>query len=141
MKNIYLLSIGALVSLSALSGCAAPGEGWDPLGFDKVPETSGSRAAPLVVPPDASLAPPQTAAPRPQDASTAEQTIEALFGGSAQRSSTERAIISSAGSSDLGIRTSVGDPNTLTVNKGSVTRDIIAAPEGDGQSPQAVAGG
>ncbi len=38
----------------------------------------------------------------------------------------------------MGIRSSVGDPQTTTVNKGSITRDIIAAPEGDGQTAQAV---
>ena len=32
-----------------------------------------------------------------------------------------------------------GDPQTATVAKGSVTRDIVAAPEGDGASAQAVA--
>jgi hypothetical protein len=32
----------------------------------------------------------------------------------------------------------VGDPDTATVAKGSVTRDIIAAPEGDGASAVAV---
>jgi hypothetical protein len=37
----------------------------------------------------------------------------------------------------MGIRSTVGDPETTTVNKGAVTRDIIAAPEGDGQSAQA----
>jgi hypothetical protein len=38
----------------------------------------------------------------------------------------------------MGIRSSVGDPQTNTVNKGSITRDIIAAPEGDGQSATTV---
>jgi hypothetical protein len=37
----------------------------------------------------------------------------------------------------MGIRSTVGDPETATVNKGAVTRDIIAAPEGDGQAAQA----
>ena len=63
--------------------------------------------------------------------------LEAMFGGPAPRSATERALATSAGTADAGIRSSVGDPKTNTVNKGSVTRDIIAAPEGDGQTAQA----
>jgi len=39
-----------------------------------------------------------------------------------------------------GIRSSVGDTGTNTVAKGEVTRDIIAAPQGDGREAQAVAG-
>ena len=41
-----------------------------------------------------------------------------------------------AGSSVPGIRSQIGDPGTNTVAKGRVTRDIIAAPEGDGQNAQ-----
>jgi hypothetical protein len=32
----------------------------------------------------------------------------------------------------------VGDPGTFTVDKGTTTRAIIAAPEGDGQAAQAI---
>jgi hypothetical protein len=60
-----------------------------------------------------------------------------MFGGDAARSAGERAVVSAAGTSEMGIRSTVGDPDTTTVNKGAVTRDIIAAPEGDGQSAQA----
>jgi len=34
----------------------------------------------------------------------------------------------------------VGDPGTFTVAKGDVTRDIVAAPQGDGREAQAVIG-
>jgi hypothetical protein len=60
-----------------------------------------------------------------------------MFGGDAQRSTGERAVLAAAGNAEMGIRSSVGDPETVTVNKGAVTRDIIAAPEGDGQAAQA----
>ena len=43
-----------------------------------------------------------------------------------------------AGAAAPGIRSSVGDAQTNTVAKGRVTRDIVAAPEGDGQFAQAV---
>jgi hypothetical protein len=74
---------------------------------------------------------------RSTDASQ-EQTLDALFGGIATRSAAERSISTTAGTAESGIRSSVGDPQTTTVNKGSVTRDIIAAPEGDGQTAQAI---
>jgi hypothetical protein len=61
-----------------------------------------------------------------------------LFGGPAPRSPVESTAISRAGIAEPGIRSGVGDPKTNTVAKGRVTRDIIAAPEGDGQAAQSV---
>ena len=126
--GISAVLMGAL----ALSGCGSSGI------FDRnrPDEFAVSRAAPLVVPPDFALTPPQPGAPRPQGGDTQQQVLEALFGGAAPRSATENAITGS-GVADPGIRSSVGDPATNTVNKGSVTRDIIAAPQGDGQNAQA----
>lgn len=132
----------ALVTVTSLSGCASVGDvgqalwDWDIRGTQVTSGPAMSRAAPLVVPPDYALE-PTAAATRPQTGAQ-EQTLEALFGGPAQRSAAERSISTVPGAADLGIRTSVGDPNTNTVNKGSITRDIIAAPEGDGQTAQAV---
>ena len=127
------LIVVSLVGVMGLTGCSSNGL------FDRKrpDEFAVSRSAPLAVPPDFSLTPPKPGAPRPQESGTQEQVLEALFGGPAARSATESAVIGSAGTSELGIRTAVGDPQTNTVNKGSVTRDIIAAPEGDGQSAQA----
>ena len=68
----------------------------------------------------------------------AEQALDALFGGPAPRSQIETSALDRAGAAEPGIRSTVGDPGTNTVAKGSVTRDIIAAPEGDGQFAQAV---
>lgn len=139
MKMKLAIAIG---TTALLSGCASLDQAaedlwnWDIRGTKVTSGPAMSRAAPLVVPPDYALEPSQ-AAIRPQD-STQEQTLEALFGGPAQRSAAERSISTTPGAADLGIRTSVGDPNTNTVNKGSITRDIIAAPEGDGQTAQAV---
>jgi hypothetical protein len=69
------------------------------------------------------------------------QALDALFGGSAPRSAAESATISAAGadSADPGIRSAVGDPGTNVVDKGSTTRDIVAAPAGDGQDARATA--
>lgn len=124
---------GSLTALMALSACGSTGI----FDRDRPDEFAVSRSAPLAVPPDYALKPPQPGAAPTQSGGNQEEVLEALFGGKAPRSASERSIISSAGSSELGIRTAVGDPNTTTVNKGSVTRDIIAAPEGDGQTAQA----
>lgn len=129
MTRKQIFAGAALVSVITLSGCASA----DNQGATSV----AGRAAPLVVPPDFALEPTSATAIRPTEGGQ-EQVLEALFGGTAPRSAAERAISTTPGAADLGIRSSVGDPNTNTVNKGSVTRDIIAAPEGDGQTAQAV---
>jgi hypothetical protein len=50
----------------------------------------------------------------------------------------ETSALDRAGAAEAGIRSAVGDPATNTVAKGRVTRDIVAAPEGDGAAAQAV---
>ena len=106
---------------------------------DRPDEMMVSRQAPLVVPPDYSLTPPAPGTARPGGESTAEQTLRALFGGPSARSTGETAIIGSADGvrADPGIRSQVGSPDTQVVDKGLVTRDILAAPEGDGRDAQA----
>lgn len=134
MKTKSALFAVAIVTLSTLSGCSSVG---NLLGGNKAPPPSVGRAAPLVVPPDFALEPTAATAIRPVDGGQ-EQVLETLFGGTAPRSAAERAISTTSGNAEMGIRSSVGDPQTNTVNKGSITRDIIAAPEGDGQTAQAV---
>lgn len=143
MKQKPALALGAVAIILALPGCQSVGDtyqalyDWDIRGNSASAQPATSRVAPLVVPPDYPLVPAQAGVPRSQDASTPQQVLEAMFGGDAQRSAGERAVVAAAGNSDMGIRSTVGDPETATVNKGSVTRDIIAAPEGDGQAAQA----
>jgi hypothetical protein len=105
---------------------------------DRPDEMAVQRQAPLVVPPDFNLTPPAPGAPRPGEGTASEQALDALFGGPAPRSRVEASVIDRAGAAAPGIRSNVGDPATATVAKGSVTRDIVAAPEGDGASAQAV---
>jgi hypothetical protein len=116
-----------------LGGCGAHSRLGRPGGPD---EFAVARQAPLVIPPDFSLAPPQPGAARANDISPNAQALDALFGGSAPRSAGEGATLSAAGadSDDAGIRSSVDDPQTNVVDKGASTRDVVAAPEGDGQS-------
>jgi len=122
----------ALASL-ALSGCGTT----NLFSRDRPDEFAVSRQAPLVIPPDFALTPPNPGAPRPQDSDASQQALDALFGGPAPRSQVEKDTIGRAGSAAPGIRSAVGDPGTNTVAKGSVTRDILAAPEGDGREAQA----
>ncbi|MEG3164639.1 DUF3035 domain-containing protein [Sphingomonas sp. PB2P19] len=136
MRNVLPLAAG-LTCVALLSGCGA-GRSLDRAGPD---EFAVARQAPLVIPPDFSLVPPQPGAARPQDTAANAQTLDALFGGAAPRSASERSTVDAAGadSDDPGIRSSVGDPGTTVVDKGSTTRDIVAAPEGDGQDARATA--
>ncbi|AKM08934.1 DUF3035 domain-containing protein [Croceicoccus naphthovorans] len=124
-----------LGSSAMLAGCGA---GLNIFNRDAPDEMAVSRQAPLAVPPDFALTPPEPGAPRPQAPTASQQALEALFGGPAARSGVETSALIKAGDPDPGIRSAVGDPDTHTVDKGLVTRDIIAAPEGDGREAQAV---
>ncbi len=101
-------------------------------------EFAVQRQAPLVIPPDFEMLPPEPGAPRPAEGTASEQALDAMFGGPAPRSGIETSALERAGTRDPGIRSSVGDTQTYTVDKGSTTRAIISAPQGDGQAAQAV---
>lgn len=126
-------TIVALSMVTMLSACGSSGI------FDRQrpDEFAVSRQAPLVIPPDFTLVPPQNGALRPNATSAQEQVLSALFGGEAARSAVESGVINQAGDADAAIRSNVDDPETNTVAKGNVTRDIISAPEGAGRNAQA----
>ena len=130
LKTVLALGTGAML----LAACGSGGL----FNRDRPDEFAVQRQAPLVVPPDFSLTPPAAGAPRPVEGTAAEQALDVLFGGPAPRSRIEASVLDRAGSAAPGIRSTVGDSATNTVAKGRVTRDIIAAPEGDGASAQAV---
>lgn len=136
MRKFVPLAAG-LASVALLSGCGA-GRSLDRARPD---EFAVARQAPLVIPPDFALVPPQPGAARPQDTAANAQTLDALFGGAAPRSPLETGILDQAGASsaDAGIRSNAGDPGTTVVDKGTTTRDIIASPEGDGQDARTTA--
>ena len=98
-----------------------------------------SRQAPLAVPPDFALAPPKPGAPRPIGADSQQQAIEALFGPGARapaKTPGETSLLNGAGATrvDATARSTVGDLDTVVVDKGVLARDILAAPaspEGD----------
>jgi hypothetical protein len=126
MRKAFLLIVPAIL----LSGCSMFGPKQKSLD-----EFAVARNAPLVIPPDYSLTPPVagTVSMSAQDAQT--QAIEALFGGPAPRSSGEMSMLESAGRdrAALGIRSTVGDPDTRVVDKGQTTQTILAAPPADSE--------
>ncbi len=130
MRKLVSVSLG-LGLAGMLAGCG----GGSGLNRARPDEYTVARQAPLVIPPDFTLVPPKPGAARPQDSNPNALTLQALFGGSAQRSAGENATLSAAGAdaADQGIRSTAGDPGTTVVDKGTTTRDIVAAPEGDGQ--------
>lgn len=134
--SLFLPALG-LAALT-LSGCGSSGL----FNRDAPDEMAVSRKAPLVVPPDFALVPPEPGSAEAQNTDLQRQALDAMFGGTAPRSAAETSALSAAGRdmAALGIRSNVGDPDTKVVSKGSATRTIIAAPEGDGQNARAVAG-
>lgn len=132
-SRAIILAAGGAALLSACGGGGV-------FNRDRPDEFAVQRQTPLVVPPDFALTPPKQGEPRPADRALQDETLDALFGGPAARSQVERDTISRAGQAAPGIRSTVGDFQTYTVAKGRVTRDILAAPEGDGQVAQASAG-
>jgi Protein of unknown function (DUF3035) len=92
-------------------------------------EFAVARNAPLIIPPNFSLAPPVagTAGLTPTEAQ--QQAIDVLFGGPAPRSPGETSLLDAAGrsSAELGIRSQVWDPDTRIVDKGPTTLQIVTA--------------
>jgi hypothetical protein len=127
-----------LVTGSALLLSACGGGGL--LNRERPDEFAVQRQTPLVVPPDFALTPPREGEPRPAERALQEETLEALFGGPSARSAVETDSVSRAGQAAPGIRSSVGDPGTHTVAKGRFTRDILMAPEADGEAARTAAG-
>jgi hypothetical protein len=128
-----VFGVAILAGALALSGCGGGKKGV--FGRSGLDEFAVARRAPLVMPPDFALNPPKPGAPRPQEADSSTQALQAMFGGQAPRGAGETAILNQAGTQNAatGIRSNVGDPDTTVVDKGSVTKDIIAAPAGNGQ--------
>jgi hypothetical protein len=120
MRKTYFAVL--LVAALASSGCAHRRS-------TTPDEFAVARNAPLIIPPDFSLAPPVagTAGLSPNEAQ--QQAIDALFGGPAPRSSSEMSLLDVAGRADaqLGIRSQVWDPDTRVVDKGAETVQILKA--------------
>jgi Protein of unknown function (DUF3035) len=131
----FVIAGAGIAALVTLAGCGKSG-------FDRArpDEFAVARQPSLIIPPDFALVPPTPGAARVQQGNAQGQTLEALFGG-APRNAAEAATVQAAGgdTADAGIRSQAGDPETNVVDKGQTTRDIVAAPEGDGQDARAAA--
>jgi len=92
-------------------------------------EFAVARNAPLIIPPDFSLAPPVAGTGGITPSEAQQQAIDALFGGPAPRSPGETSLLDAAGRdfAQTGIRSQLLDPNTRLVDKGPTTVQILTA--------------
>ena len=92
-------------------------------------EFAVARTAPLIIPPDFSLAPPVAGTGGITPSEAQQQAIDALFGGPAPRSPGETSLLDAAGRdfAQTGIRSQLLDPNTRLVDKGPTTVQILTA--------------
>ena len=122
--------IAAVAAAVALAGCAHHRRLANSGGPD---EFAISRNAPLIVPPDFALAPPKPGAPRALADDAQQNAAEALFGPGVKitpKSPAETNLLDKAGAGkpEANIRSSAGDPDTASVNKGAFVRELLAAP-------------
>jgi hypothetical protein len=124
-----------LVATTATSGCAA-------FRTSTPNEFEVARNAPLIVPPDFSLAPPVAGTAGLSATDAQQQAIDALFGGPAPRSLGERSMLDLAGRNmaEMGIRSTAWDPDTRIVDKGPATLTILQAPPSNSSIASAQAG-
>ena len=138
MRKIVMTALIAAMALP-LAACGGKQAGVFASSSRGAPdEFAVARQAPLVIPPDFALTPPRPGAPRPQEADSSTQALQAMFGGQAPRSAGEAGLLSQAGNNvSPAIRSTAADPNTVTADKGQTTRDIVAAPAGNGETASA----
>ena len=126
-----------LIAVAMTSGCASL------TGKRRAPdEFAVARSAPLIVPPDFNLAPPVAGTAGLSPGEAQQQAIDALFGGPAPRSAGETSMLDVAGRdvAQLGIRSTVWDPDTRIVDKGPTTLTILSAPAADSNIASAQTG-
>jgi hypothetical protein len=137
MRNFPALPM-SLAALALLSAC----QGTSLANRERPDEMAVTRQPPLVIPPDFTLRPPAPGTASTEQSTVQQEALDTLFGGPAPRSNGETSLLNQAGTAnaEAGIRSSVGDGQTLVVDKGRTIFDIVAAPEGDGESARAAAG-
>ena len=126
-----------LVATVSTSGCASM------RGRSATPdEFAVARNAPLIIPPDFSLAPPVAGTAALTAGEAQQQAIDTLFGGPAPRSLGESSMLDAAGrdQAQTGIRSVVWDPDTRIVDKGPTTLQILAAQPANSNIASAQAG-
>jgi hypothetical protein len=129
MHKLLILAGAAAVLASCKSGDIADRKRPDEFAIGK--------QAPLVIPPDYTMAPPRPGSPRPIGSDSQQQALETLFGPGVQlppKSEIENKLLSDAKATrtDAAIRSSVDDapgtPGTATVDKGPFLRELLDAP-------------
>ena len=128
--SAILLSAGV-----ATSGCAAFRSS------NQLDEFAVARNAPLIIPPDYSLAPP-VAGTAGVATDVQQQAIDVIFGGPAPRSQSESTMLDAAGRdmAQIGIRSTAWDPDTRILDKGPTTLAILAQPPANSEIASAQAG-
>lgn len=131
--------VAAPLAMLMLAGCHSGPKGGVFASRKGVPdEFAVGRAAPLTVPPDFALVPPQPGQPRPQEADSSTQALAALYGGPHPVSQGEAALLQAAGpAAQPGIRSEAGADGTTVVNKGQNTQQILKAPPSTDSSANA----
>ena len=104
-------------------------------------EFAVARNAPLIIPPDYTLAPP-VAGTAGTSTDVQQQAIDVLFGGPAPRSPSEMSLLERAerDSAEIGIRSTAWDHDTRIIDKGPTTLAILSAPVADTNIATAQAG-
>lgn len=116
------LSLLLVVAVAATSSACMKRRGGE--------EFAVAKSAPLVIPPDFSLAPPVTGAAGLSPSDSQQQAVDTLFGSGTPRPLIESSLLERAGGDMVkpGIRSTVWDPDTRIVDKGEVTLQILSAP-------------
>lgn len=131
MRTLFLIAGSSLILTACGGGSIADRKRPD--------EFAVGRQAPLVIPPDYSLAPPKPGAPRPLADDSQQQALDALFGPGVRlppRSALENDMLQLAGANriDPSIRNTAanlsGSDGTLSVDKGAFLRELMDAPAG-----------
>ena len=131
------LTVIAVAAAFSTSGCASL------FGKRAAPdEFQVARNAPLIIPPDFSLAPPVAGTQGLSAGEAQQQAIDTLFGGPAARSAAEISLLDQAGRNNapVGIRSTVADADTRIVDKGPTTLEILQAPAANSEVASASAG-
>lgn len=126
-----------IVAAVSTSGCAVL------RGKQAAPdEFAVARNAPLIIPPDFNLTPPVAGTAGLTADQAQQQAIDALFGGPAPRSASETSMLDAAGRerAQIGIRSTVWDPDTRVVDKGPATLQILSAQPANSEVASAQAG-
>jgi len=118
-KSLSLLLVAAIFATSACGMVKRRGG----------EEFAVAKNAPLIIPPDFSLAPPVTGTAGLSPTDAQQEAVDTLFGSGAPRPQIESSLLDRAGGDMVkpGIRSTVWDPDTRIVDKGRTTLEILSA--------------